>query len=290
MKAFLGLFPAEYPWIGYGVLALLVLSISWLLTRLFRFMLVRFFRRGGELINLDPTTFYFMRNGISFVVYLLALIFLFYNIPAFKSIGVALFASAGIFAAIAGFASQTALANMVSGVMIVIFRPFRVNDLISIRELTGTVENITLRHTIIRDFDNQRLIIPNSQISAETILNSSIEDERICVRLQMGISYDSDVDKALEIMVEEAMKQPLRIDGRTEADKAAGEDEVRARVIGFGDSSVTLRIWAWVKNPDDGFELKWDLYKNIKKRFDAEGIEIPFPYRTIVMKKPKDEA
>lgn len=96
---------------------------------------------------------------------------------------------------------------------------------------------------------------------------------------------DSDIDKAFRIIQEEAQKQPNFIDNRTSEEKKNNENPVLVRVIGFGDSSVNLRSYVWSKDHDSGFAMKSDLRKSVKERFDKEGIEIPFPYRTIVFKK-----
>ena len=97
-----------------------------------------------------------------------------------KSLGTALFAGAGILAVIVGFASQKAFANIISGIFILISKPFKMSDIIEFTDgKKGVVEEITLRHTIIKDYENRRIIIPNSIISEETIINSNIQDEKI---------------------------------------------------------------------------------------------------------------
>jgi small-conductance mechanosensitive channel len=216
--------------------------------------------------------------------------FAIYTIPALRTLSVSLLAGAGILAVIIGFASQAAFSNIISGIFIVIFKPFRVGDRLKIgTDVTGVVEDITLRHTVIRNFENKRLIIPNSVISNETLENASIGDEKICRWVEIGISYDSDIDKAMKIMEQEAMKHPDYIDNRTEEEKENKEPAVRVRVLGFGDSSVNLRAWVWAKDPPAAFRLGTDLNKSIKERFDKEGIEIPFPYRTITFKEKQDK-
>ena len=110
-------------------------------------------------------------------------------------------------------------------------------------------------------------------------------DEMICNFVEFGISYDSDIDKAMKIISEEVMKHPNYFDNRTEEEIKEGKPPVMIRVIGFGDSSVNLRAYVWTKDHVSGFILKCDINKSIKERFDKEGIEIPFPYRTIVFKK-----
>lgn len=129
------------------------------------------------------------------------------------------------------------------------------------------------------------MIVPNSVISTEVLENSNLIDDKICRFVEIGISYDSDLEKALTIMREEALKHPDRIDARTEEEKASGIPQVITRVIGFGDSSVNLRAWVWAKDQPVAFAMGCDLNQSIKLRFDRDGIEIPFPHRTIVYKK-----
>jgi small-conductance mechanosensitive channel len=193
-------------------------------------------------------------------------------------------AGAGILAVAVGFAAQAALSNVISGLFIVIFKPFRVNDRLSLQNMAGVVEDITLRHTVLRDYENRRIIIPNSIISDQVITNADFKEEKICKHMHFGISYDSDIDLAKKIMQEEATAHPLIRDHRSPEDVAEGAPLVVVRVIRLDDSSVTLRAWCWVDTQQDSFALSCDLFESIKKRFDAEGIEIPFPHRTLVHK------
>jgi small-conductance mechanosensitive channel len=172
----------------------------------------------------------------------------------------------------------------------VIFKPYKIGDRILVRtDLNGVVEDINLRHTVIRNFENKRIIIPNSVISNEVVINSNYEDNQICKFIDMGISYDSDIDLAKEIMRDEVEKHPLSVDPRTEEQIDAGEPRVPVRVIMMGESSVNIRAWSWANNPPEAFVMECDLLESIKKRFDKEGIEIPFPHRTLVYKEPKNK-
>jgi len=273
----------------YILLATIIIVVLVIISRLLKRALKRYFEKSDYLGTKDRTNYLFLRNGINFIFFIVGTILIFYIIPPLRSLGLTLFAGAGIFAAIIGFASQQAFSNIVGGIFIVIFKPFRVGDIIKIgTQNWGTVENITLRHTVIKSFENQRYIIPNSTVSSETILNSSIDDPKICVFLEMGISYDSNVDLAMKIMQEEAMSHPKYIDNRTAEELENKEPPVVTRLIGFGDSSVNLRAYVWAQEPIEGFILKTDLYKSVKERFEKEGIEIPFPYRTIVYKNEKE--
>jgi len=234
----------------------------------------------------------FLYNTLSFLIYTVACIAIIYSIPPFKDIGKTLFAGAGIFAAILGFASQQAFSNIIGGIFLVIFKPFRVGDLIKVGQLDeGYVEDITLRHTIIKDFENKRIVIPNSLISTETIHNSHIKDARVMNRIPFGISYDSNVDVAKKIIQEQAVQHPLFRDYRSNLDKELNHPAVDVRIINWADSSITLRAYIWTDSQEEGFLLKTDLFYSVKKAFEANNIEIPFPHRTLVYKnnEPKKE-
>jgi small-conductance mechanosensitive channel len=150
---------------------------------------------------------------------------------------------------------------------------------------SGVVEDITLRHTVIRNWENRRIIIPNSVISNETLINSSIIDEKTCRHLPIDISYDSDIRLARKIIEEEVAKHPEYVDVRTPEEIADGNPLVRTRVIDLGEYAVTIRAYLWAKDSITAFTMSTDLMESIKYRFDQEGIEIPFPYRTLVYKK-----
>ncbi|WP_320019532.1 mechanosensitive ion channel family protein [Labilibaculum manganireducens] len=275
--------------IGYKLLFILVTIISgFLISKLIQFFMSRMLKKASDLLNVDPTNYSFLKNAVSFLIFTIVVIIVFYSIPELKSVGVSLMASAGILAAILGFASQQAFSNIISGIFIVIFKPFRVGDFIKIGELhQGTVEDITLRHTVIKNPENRRVIIPNSVISSETILNSSITDAKVCSFIEIGISYSSNIDKAIEIIQNQALNHPNFYDNRTEEEKEENIDQVVVRVINLGDSSVTLRAYVWAEDSGKAFVTKCDLLKSIKEQFDRDGIEIPFPHQTVYLRQEK---
>ncbi|GCC51386.1 mechanosensitive ion channel family protein [Chryseotalea sanaruensis] len=267
------------------VLALVVLVFAFIVSLIIKFSINRFVRIASSKLRVDPTKYKFLKNAVDFLVYLIATIIIFKSIPELDAFGNGLLASAGIIAAIVGFASQSAFSNIVSGIFLVIFRPFSVGDRIKVGQLyTGDVEDITLRHTVIRDFENKRIIFPNTVISSEVIINSTTSDEKVCMFVEVGISYSSPIDKAMEIMRSEGENHPYFIDNRSEDDIAANVPSVTVRVIQLADSSVQLRASVWAKDPSTGFAMKCDLLKSIKERFESEGIEIPFPHRVVIMK------
>lgn len=273
--------------IGYKLLFILItIILGFFISKLIQFFMGRMLKKASDKLNVDPTNYSFLKNAVNFLIFIIVIIIIFYSIPELKSVGVSLMASAGIFAAILGFASQQAFSNIISGIFIVIFKPFRVGDFIKIGELhLGTVEDITLRHTVINNPENRRIIIPNSVISSETILNSSITDPKICAFLEIGISYHSSIDKAIEIIQNHASQHPNCYDNRTNEEKNENIDQVIVRVINLGDSCISLRAWIWAENSGKAYVMKCDLLKSIKEQFDKDGIEIPFPHQTVYLRQ-----
>ena len=270
------------------ILFMSIIGFTFLVAFLFNKAFSRFIKDSTLEMKNDPTNYKFLKHVISAVIYLVGFGMAIYTVESLRTVASTMFAGAGIFALAIGLASQHALSNVVSGVFIVIFKPFRLNDRLKIRDnISGIVEDITLRHTVIRDFENKRIIIPNTVISNEIITNSDFMDDKICRWVDVNISYDSDVKKAKAIIAEEVMKHPLHIDPRNDEQIASNEPVVPVRILTLGEYAVSLRGWAWALNAPDAFVLGCDLLESIKERFETEGIEIPFPHRTIVYKNEK---
>lgn len=265
------------------VFALIVLIISFIISRFLRFLIGRFIKGAAKKLKVDPTRYNFFKNAVDFIILLTASIIIFRSIPAFRAVGTTLLTGAGVLAAIVGFASQSAFSNIISGFFLVIFKPFSVGDRVRIGQLySGDVEDITLRHTIIKDFENRRVVIPNSVISNETIINSTLTDEKVCMFIEIPVALKSDLSKAMKIMQEEATKHPLCIDNRTTDELTRGELPVVVKALNFGDFGILLRAYAWANNPNNGFDLKCDLNKSIKERFEKEGIGFGYPARILI--------
>ncbi|MCB9362147.1 mechanosensitive ion channel family protein [Candidatus Woesearchaeota archaeon] len=250
-----------------------------------RLLLTRTFENSTYHINVDHTQFVVFRHMFTPVIYLIGIGIAISFIPPLKAISVSLFASAGVIAVVFGLAAQKAFSNIISGIFLAIAKPFRVGDLIRFGETYGFVEDITLRHTVLKNFNNKRFIIPNGVISDEIIENYHIEDRKVCKFLEIGIGYDSDVDKAMRIMEKEILKHPDYHDIRTPKQVEEGVESVMIRVVDFTDSAVKLRAWVWARDPVQAFYMVCDLRKSIKKQFDKQGIVIPYPQRTVHLKR-----
>lgn len=265
--------------------ALVIYVITQTIVSVIKFMFRRSMKRKG-LLFLDHTNMGFIQRIVVYAVYLIGGTAFLSLIPGLEKISNSILAGAGIMAMAVGFASQEALANIVGGMFIVFSKPFRIGDVIKVDEVVnGTVAEITLRHTIIKSLDNRMIIIPNSKINSCTIINSTIGEQDTCSFIEIGVSYEADLDKTMNIMREVIMKHPLLIDRRTPEEKAAGTTPVIIRVTNLGDSAITVKAWAWAANSGNAFVMKCDLLKSIKERFDKENIEIPYPYNNVIIKK-----
>ncbi|PIN79654.1 mechanosensitive ion channel protein MscS [Candidatus Woesearchaeota archaeon CG10_big_fil_rev_8_21_14_0_10_34_8] len=272
----------------YIIIFAIIIAGAFIFSRIIRFTLDRFYSHPHKMFRVDSTHHTFLKHFLTALVYLIALCIGVYAVPSLRAVSYSLLAGAGVLAVILGFASQQAFSNIISGLFIAIFEPFRIGDKVKLQSgVHGIIEDINLRHTTIRDFENKRIIIPNAVISNEVIENAHIGDEKICKFIEFEISYDSNIDKAMKIMEREARKHPDFLDNRSKNDKKNKVPAIPVKVIGFTDSSIKLRAWAWTKDPVSAFTMACDLNKSIKLAFDKAGIEIPYPYRTIVYKKKR---
>ena len=263
--------------IGFSIL---VVFITWLVSRVIRYIL-KLIITSNKSVN-NKTALLFMRSSVKMSLGILAIFYIIYTIPVLKSKALFIFSSAGIFAAIIGFTAQSAISNLVSGIFIVIFKPFRVGDYIMLDEFRlGIVTDITLRHTIINNFENKRLIIPNSIISNESILNHTIEDSNVLSFNNFILGMYADIDLAKKIIIEEAMLLPdivEKIDDKINTE----ESIVEVRVINTKESFIHLRAYIWIIDPQKEFINKCILRERVHKRFIKEGINLPIPLRKIV--------
>ena len=168
-----------------------------------------------------------------------------------------------------GFALQGSLSNFAAGVMVLLFRPYKVGDFISAAGVSGTVKNIDLFSTTLATPDNVKVLVPNGKLFGDTISNYSVYETRR-VDLLLGIGYGSSIDKAYA-----ALRGLIAADARILKDP-----EPTLAVGELADSSVNLIVRVWV-NRTDYWGVKFDLTQQAKERFDEQGIDIPFPQRVV---------
>jgi small-conductance mechanosensitive channel len=254
---------------------LAILLCTWLVARFAKYLFDKYETFFELFVNKDATFLNFTKNITSAIIYIIGIGLAVSSIPEFRTFTVSIFAGAGVLAAIIGFASQQAISNVISGFFIVIFKPIRVNDIIEIENKhIGVVEEITMRHTVIRNFRNQRIVIPNTIINTTTIVNFNLIDEKICRYIDFTITLDSDHNKAMRIIEEEILKHPLLIDNRSQEEKEQNAPQVSVRIIEFNTLGILLRAYAWTKNQSDAFLVHCDVNKNIKEAFDKHNIKL----------------
>jgi small conductance mechanosensitive channel len=269
------------------IFVVIVLIVAFVVGRILRYIMGRFVKASARKLKVDPTRYNFFKNAVDFVVFLIAIILIFRSIPALHSLSTTLITGAGVLAAVVGLASQAAFSNIISGIFLVIFRPFSVGDRIKVgQNYTGDVEDITLRHTVMKNFENKRIIIPNSVIGNETIINFTIVDERVIMYIELMITFASNIDTAIRIVQEVATQHPLYIDNRSPDEVGKGDHSVMVRVLALTDLGVQLRGDVWAKNPSEGFELKCDVLKSVKERFIKEGVDFAGIHRLVLPSLP----
>lgn len=271
------------------IIAFVILILTFVVRVFVMKILNTYLEKSTKEVKNDPTNYKFLKHAISAMIFLVGFSVAIYSVPSLRSLANSLLAGAGIFAVAIGFASQQAFSNIISGIFIIVFKPFRINDRLTIKEtISGIVEDITLRHTVIRNFENRRVVIPNSIISSETIVNSDLIETKICKIMDLGVGYDTDIDQARSIIQEEVMKHKFFLDNRDALQIENNEPPVVVRVTEWKEYSINMRVWIWTNDSPSAYIMGCDLFESIKKRFDEVDIEIPFPHRKIVYKNEKE--
>jgi small conductance mechanosensitive channel len=171
-----------------------------------------------------------------------------------------------------GFALQDVIKNFVAGVFIFSDQPFRIGDWIEWDGNAGVVEDISLRVTRVRTFDNELLTVPNSMLT-DGVVKNPVAHDTLRLKFVFGIGYDDDIEKATEIIVEEAEAHDGILD----------DPAPSVRLVELGDSSVGLQSRIWISDPSraDFVKTRGEYVQTVKERFDEEEIDIPYPNRTI---------
>lgn len=246
------------------VLAIVTLIVGlWLINRFVNVL-------DNKLGKKDPTLNKFLCGLLSVILKILLLISVASMVGIATTSFIAIVGAAGL---AVGLALQGSLANFAGGVLILIFKPFKVGDVIDAQGYLGSVREISILYTIVDTFDNRRIVIPNGQLANASLTNLSAYETRRC-DMSFGIGYGDDIDKAKAVC-----KRLI------EEDERALKDPEPLIVVGaLGESSVDLTVRAWTKSTDL-WPFYWDMHEKVKKAFDAEGISIPFPQRDVHMIK-----
>ncbi len=216
--------------------------------------------------KLSPQANMLLRKGIFYIGNICILISILYQLGYTL---MAVLGAAGIAGIIIGFASQTSISNIISGIFLISEQPFQVGDLVKVGDTKGVVLSIDLLSIKLRTFDNQLIRIPNENLIKNQLNNIT----RFPIRrldVELGVAYKENIDRVQKILRDIADKNPYCLD----------EPEPLIFCKNFGDSALEFLFALWCVK-EDYLTLRKTIMKEIKERFDAEGIEIPFPHRTL---------
>lgn len=225
-------------------------------------LLIRRLKSGKGLAHMDPSVRSFLISALNIVLRLVLLVTVASYLGLPMTSVVTVIGSAGV---AIGLALQGGLSNIASGMMILFFRPFSVEDYIEVNGQEGTVTAIGIFHTVLRTYDNRRVVIPNSVLTGNTVLNLTAEPtRRIDLELSAGYGCDS------RLVRETVLAAAARVPG-TLTDPAPS-----VVMTGHGDNALLYKAFVWC-NTADYWTVRFALLEEIKRRFDEQGIEIPFP-------------
>ena len=223
-------------------------------------------------------TIRFTQNIIRVVIILIAVIWVLVSSTATTDIGKVLFQGTAILGAVFGLAAQPVLGDFFSGIAITLNRPFEIGDWIELENGTaGVVADITPRHVVLRSLGTVEIIVPNSKINALMLKDTSFKKLR-SVKMEFNVAYGTDVDKASEIIKNEIINSELTV-------PAKNDEYSDVFFEAFADSSLVLTTIVYFKQSTSGLAVKTDVNKRVNDAFNKEGIEIPFNYVNVVMKK-----
>ncbi|MEF8806759.1 mechanosensitive ion channel family protein [Natronomonas sp.] len=268
LNDFFNIDPAIGDPIGYTVQGILVFVLLYIAGRAFVIPLVNraMDRRGLDTHAKKPL------NKVVFFIVVFVAVAIAFSAAGRGNILTSLATIAAAATLAIGFAMQDVLKNFVAGVFIFTEKPFRIGDWIEFGDQSGIVEDISLRVTRLRTFDNELLTVPNSQLT-DNVVKNPVDADKLRLKFVFGIGYDDDIEQATDIILEEARAH----------DGIMDDPEPSVRLTELGDSSVGLQSRIWISNPSrsDFVKTRAEYVQNVKQRFDEEGIDIPYPHRTL---------
>ncbi|OWW27391.1 mechanosensitive ion channel protein [Zobellia sp. OII3] len=253
------------------IMATIILVFGLWIIRFINKMVRKFFEKKDYDLALES----FLQSFINIALKVLLFVLVVTQLGVKSSSLIAIIGAAGL---AIGLALQGSLSNFAGGVLILLFRPFKIGDFISAQGVDGTVKEITIFYTKLTTFGNQLAIIPNGELSNNNVVNYSAMPTRRD-NIKVGIGYSSNIKTAKEIMLDICAKN----------ENVLKDPMPEVYVDGLGDSSVDLTLRYWAENPVF-WAAHFFIIEEIKRRFDEAGIEIPFPQRDVHVKGQAIEA
>lgn len=260
--------------IGVGIILLISIPIFKVISLIF-----------GQIIKRNNALYVrYLINAFKVIYFIICLSLIISMFTPTNQFGVELFKSTGLLVAVLGFAAQKVLEDVLAGMVISWSKPYNIGERITISSLnlTGMVEDITLRHTVVKCYDNSRAIVPNSVMNKEILTNSNYDDSLFGNFLEVSISYDSDIRKASELLRKVVLEEPCVIDESKEGEYHS-DKKCAIQIKELGQSGIVLKTTVWTRNIDDNFLACSNIRLRIKETYDKEGITIPFNTVTVHM-------
>jgi small conductance mechanosensitive channel len=224
----------------------------------------------------------FIAKLVRYCVYVFAFVAYAHFVPALSGLGSASLTSISVITVILGLAAQNTLGNLIAGLSMLLYRPFKLGDRLQVTAPTGLetgiVESLTLGYTLLLTDDNRRVVIPNSLMASQTAINLTANDPRVICSVLIGISHDSDIDKARAILLGLAAKH-------AKAGQICG-----CPLTQLGSAGVVLSLDVWCANALTAITFRCDLLEQAAKQFVLEGIRISIPQTLVVLKDDRDLA
>ena len=259
---------------GAVVFGIIFAFFAWLIGRTLRLAVQRVLIQDKH-DHVDRMAVKFLAKLVRYGVYIFAFISYAHFVPALSGLGTASLASVSVISVILGLAAQNTLGNLIAGISLLLYRPFKLGDRLQVTAPsgleTGIVESLTLGYTLLKTDDNRRVVVPNSLMASQTTINLTGNDPRVICSVPIGISYDSDIDKARAILLDLAGKHP-------KAKEVSG-----CPLTQLGASGLVLTLDVWCADATSAITLKCDLLEQTVKRFALDGIGMPFPRTTVIL-------
>jgi len=255
--------PTTY--VGAAIQGVIIIVLAWAAGRALRLAIHRYLDKAAS-AGADPTGIRFLGKLANAGVYIFAFLVYSHLIPPLQRLGTAWLTSMGVLSVVVGLAAQSTLGNLIAGISLVLYRPFKLGDQLEITAPTGietgTVESINLGTTVLRTADNRRLVIPNNTMATQIIINLSSTRKGAPCNVTITVSAQTDATPARQMLIDLAKTSPktVAVDGCV--------------VTAVSGSGTTLTLNVWCADADKAAQLKSELLESAKKKFDAAGIKL----------------
>lgn len=260
---------------GAVLYAVIFAFLAWLVGRALRLAVQRVLLHDKH-DHVDRMAFKFIAKLIRYCVYVFAFVSYAHFVPALSSLGSASLTSISVITVILGLAAQNTLGNLVAGISLLLYRPFRLGDRLQVTAPTGletgTVESLTLGYTLLKTDDNRRVVVPNSLMASQTAINLTANDPRVICSVPMGFGCGADIDKARGVLLDVAGKH------------VKTKEICSCLLTQVTNSGLVLTLEVWCADAVTAITLKCELLEQATKQFALEGIGLPMAQTITILK------